>query len=88
MALRRGTAGMARADDVAWQGMAWQGSAVQGGQHKGGSAGEGEERGHHHFWNCVSPKESGLFCKILLLLYYVLIAYWEKRERGLCSLGP
>ena len=19
---------------------------------------------------------------------YVLIAYWEKRERGLCSLGP
>ena len=24
----------------------------------------------------------------LLLPSYVLLAYWEKRERGLCSLGP
>jgi len=41
---------------------------------------------------------SGLFCsrrspdwlivKIPVVCTYVLIAYWEKRERGLCSLGP
>ena len=29
-----------------------------------------------------------LWEKTVLSLLYVLLAYWEKREGGLCSLGP
>jgi len=67
-----------------WKGAAAAAAAKGSGDSRGqqGTAGGSRRHGLKAMWRRAMWRRARRFCNC------VLLAYWEKRERGLCSLGP